>query len=555
MPTVIQSRSGLRRTLDLSAVPNGTELNGLLGWTVYESGGPGNGYLWVQSAEIVSRATLPYGMALWVDDTVKGLGHCIRAEVTSPDWSTIVLGLVANGTANHLGSDTRGLLYDSFELRQRSGADYGAGFSIAGGVTPGNPLANNSYYELLLASVQQPDETYPRGGMVYNNVVLAFTDAAAGLSTGVNDGTLTYPGLIWWQAAGAHWRNIRVYYDYRLTVRGLSGTQTFRLYDAFDAVLESSGLQSGGEAHVNLHGRTWPITGYIKIFTDNTYTEEVVGGRMPSAGTVNDLVGGDVYDLTTAGAGIQWNYDNNPVFPGEWFDPTSKDVTRDCVYYDVLQVAGNPNIEVDTLEIVLRDPTGKYVPARTASPLYPNLRLGRPIRLVFEEEAGTACRFYGKVASIKPVPFDKDSDEPEQRVRIRAESPMREIANSEITLNFAFQGPLVNADGSGVIASLLDLVAHIIPLDSRELQPTPDVIPEGFLSVGMTVQTALEQCAIYSYCMYGVLPHLKESADEPNFYFVWTAVGALAGAVADHTWVDTNGDIHELEPDYTGDVL
>jgi hypothetical protein len=558
MPSTIRTRVGLIKTLNLTGVPDHTELHGLQHWQCYRNpvDGGATGIYEVSGGEIVSVGNVSYALALWGDPVVNKPGHCVRAEVMSPSWTTLTPGLAANGMLDH-SEVTIGVFYDAIEFRHRDIiGDYGSGFPITSGPTPGNPLTNGVYYDLLLAAVQNPGGGFHnRGGMGYNAHEIVMFDSNLGTGTGLNDGTLTYPGLVFWNNAGIHWRNYRVYYDYRIAVNGLSGTQAFRVYDASDAVLYSSPVQSGTQAHVNVHDRTWPFTGYIKVFTDTTWATEVTGGRFPTTGTDANLVGGDVFALSTAGPGIHWNYNDVDEFPDEWFTPADKDVTLDCIEFDILQMAANPNIQVDTATFILRDPTGKYVPARTQSEWYPNIRLGRRIRAVFAEPEGTACRFYGKIASLKPRLIELNSETPEQAIEIRAESPMREIASSEAQLVFPFIGPLVNPDGSGVISSILDLIANIIPLEVRELDPTPDVIPEGFLTVGMTVQTALEQCAIYSDSLYAIAPHWKVSPEEVNFFFVWTSRDAILGQTADHDWVDVDDEIDEMTPDYSADVL
>lgn len=562
MPTNLgRVTSGLIRAFDTSAIPDGTELHGLVNWHVWESGGPGLGIYKIQGGEIVSNATLSYAMATWADPSVAALGQAVRAEVMSGNWSSTLPGLVANATVLHdTGSDSRCLLGNTWEIDQRSGADYGSGFPISSGTTPGQPLTNGQYYDLLFASIQQVTPgTHARGGMSYNNVQIAMGDSTLGLLTGQNDGLNTYPGLLYYRVAGMHWRNYRVYRDYRLTVKDLIGTQAFRLYDSLGAPILDSPAQSGGEAHINLHTVPWPFTGHIQVFTDTTWVTPVTTGRFPqTSGNDTNIVGGDVFQQVNVGQreGFLINWWDDQEFPGEWTDHDEKDVTRAVVEYDILQMAANPRIEVDTCMLILRDPEGLYVPARTESPLYPNIRLGREMRIVLTEGSppSTICRFYGKLASVKPRFPSKTDEEPEQRAEIRAESPLRELASSQITLNFAFQGPLVNPDGSGVISSILDLVANTVPADSRALRTTPDVIPEGFLSVGMTVQTALEQCAIYADALYFCLPHYRVATDEPNFFFVWMSRDSH-GDVADHTLVDVNNDFDTLDPVYSADVL
>jgi hypothetical protein len=405
--------------------------------------------------------------------------------------------------------------------------------------------------------------SHARGGVVVSNVVASFNDTGIGISTGVNDGTSTYPGLVYWSttATGMRWRNYKVYRDYRLTVKGLIDAQAFRFYDSLGGVLASSVTQVGGEAHVNIHTFAWPIEGHIQVFEDDTWATPLSNGRFPqTSGTDPDFVGGDEFNQVQVGQrpGILINFLDNTEFPDEW--ALAEDVTLDVREYDVVQNLANPRITSDTLTLVLRDPTGKYVPTRTESSLYPNIRLGRELRMVLEdpdEVFPPTCRFYGRIAEYRPECPPLDSKDSEQRMTIRAEGPLRQLAMADVVLPLPFQGRLVEDDGiSGVIPEILKLVPDIIPANSWQLTPCPDdITATDILTAGMTIQTALEQCAIFAGAVYGVLPHYKVASDEPNFYFIWLSRDAHAGEVAAHTWAHNTDDIYSISTAYTQDEV
>lgn len=553
--------AGLLKILDYSATPDGTDLHGYDSWTCYRSMGAPTGLFTIQSGEIVSADNVSFAMALWGRPDVAHPGHCIRGEVMSPNWAALVLGFCANGNLDH-SDDTRGFLGNTYELAQRTGAsDYGEGFPIAAGTTPGQPLTNSQYYQFLLASVQNPlgGGTHARGGIAYAiSQSLTFNDSDTGISTGVNDGSNTYPGIYYFAQPSAHWRNIMVYRDYRITVNGLSGAMAFRLYDNVGGVLASSGTQSGGAAHVNVHLLAWPITGYIQVYSDNTYAVALPGGRFPAAGNDSAITGGDVYDqvpITGFSVGIQINWDNSQDTPdNEWAKP-GDDVTADLVDFDLSTAVANPRIEIDTMTITLDDTDGKYVPANIHSSLYPNVRLSRECRAILTVGGTAAARFYGTIAEYQPL-VGTNARNGLQECQIRVESPMRALASCQVVIHGAPSGVLVNDDGvTGVIPALLGLVPDIIPPITWALDPTPDAIDPGFLSDGMTVQTALEQCAIFADSIYFIRPFWKRSTLEPNFQFVWKARGIVQAQFADHVWSDTGGDIGTLTPRYTADIV
>ncbi len=553
---------GLLKALDLSGVANGTDLHNTHNWKCFRSSGAATGLFDVQSGEIHSTDNVNFAMALWGDPDVAHPGHCIRGEVMSPTWGSLVAGFCANGTLDH-GYDVRGFLGNSWELSTRNATpgDYGEGFVITSGTTPGQPLTNSTYYQFLMAAVQQPPPvgTHTRGGSAYaSSQLLAFDDSTSGLSTGLNDGSNTYPGVYYYNAPGARWRNIVAYKDYRITVNGLSSSMAFRLFDNVGGTLGSSGTQSGGTAHVNVHLLSWPITGFIQVYSDNTYAIALPGGRWPSAGNATDIVGGDVFDqvpVTGFSVGIQVNWDDSQDTPdNEWAKP-GDDVTADLVDMDLSIVAANPRIEVDTMSITLHDPDGKYVPANISSSLYPNVRLSRECRAILTVDGTSAARFYGTIAEYQPQ-VGQDAVVGIQTCLIRVESPLRALASCQVILAGIPSGVLVNADGvTGVIPTILALIPDIIPPITWDLDPTPDSIDAGFLTQGMTVQTALEQCAIFADSIYFINPFWKRSTLEPNFHFRWKARGITQAAFADHVWTDTGGDIGRLQPRYTGDII
>jgi hypothetical protein len=382
MPSIIRSLSGFLKAATFAGVADGTELNNLQNWKAFRAMGSADGLFRIESGEIESHDNVSFAMVLWGDPGVKSTGQCVRADVMSPDWATSVLGLCANGALDH-SEDTRGFLGNSYELAERSGiGDYGEGFSIAAGTTPTQPLTNGSYYPLLVASVQNPGSgNHARGGIAFSTHALAFNDTNIGISTGINDGSNTYPGIYYFASPAMRWRNYKVYTDYRILLRGLTGTQAFRLLDAGGSPLLDSPTQSGNEAHVNAHLLTWPITGYLQVYTDNTFTTAVALLRFPAAGTASDINGGDVYDVSTmAEQAVQINLDDAPNPPDEWTVPSTKDVTLDVVDVDITSYTANPQIQQDTATFIFRDPFGKYVPARTNSALYPNVKEGKWIR-------------------------------------------------------------------------------------------------------------------------------------------------------------------------------
>lgn len=552
-------RNGLIKAFVPTGIADGTELNGLLNWTVYRVSGSADGMFKIQGGEIESADSTHFGLALWGDPGVKWPGGVSRAEAMSHNWASAVPGLAANGVLDH-SENTQGLIGNTWEITERTGTgDYGEGFLITNGLTPGQPLTNGQYYDFLIASVQNPGVgNHARGGAAFNNgSALALNDTTAGLSTGVNDGSDTYPGVTFFGAPGLRIRNFRSYKDYRLTVKGLVGSMAFRLYDAGGTPVLDSAPQSGGEAHVNIHLLPWPFTGHIQVFTDNSWDAPYAQGRWPNtSGNDNNLVGGDVFDQVTSGArpGILMNFLNTPStdFPNEWGLAT--DVTPDVIRCQITQVAADPRIEVDTCILTLQDPDGKYVPARTESPLYPNVRLEREGRVVLTHNNIHVCRFYGKAKEYQTqFPHKTDTDRIQKAI-IRLESPLRELVDSKIQILVPPFGVLVKPDGTGVIADLMGFANDVIPPETLALEPCDVEITQTFLTANMSIQQALEQCCIIGDAVIFIRPHYRVLSSEPNFFFVFRP-RTTPRSVVDHTWIDTVGNISYMTPRFTGDDI
>lgn len=558
---------GLLKALDLTGVPDGTELHGFRNWTVFRAAGSPTGMFEIRDETIRSIDNVSFGYAIWGDPDVAHPGHAVRAEVMSGNWPAAVPFLSANGTLDH-AYDIRGQLGNAWELTSRFGTpgDYGEGFPIASGTTPGQPLTNGNFYDFMVAAVQNPGVGFhARGGSAYNNgTLITLNDTNTGLSTGLNDGSDTYPGVVYWNTPGIRFRNLKVYKDYRLTVRDLTGTEAFRLFDGAGNPLLDSGTHSGGEAHVNVHLLPWPFTGHLQVYTDNTYTTPVANGRFPAtSGNWANFKGGDIFGQVATGERdgilINWERDAYDDFPNEWLLHDDKDVTADLVSCKIRHVMANPRIEADTCIITLRDPTGKYVPARTESPLYPNVRLDKDEiimegRVVVTRNGISVCRFYGYVKEYQTI-FPKKTDvDRVQKAVIRLESPLRKLIDANLTLENPPSGNLVAPDGSGVVATLLGLLPDLFPPETLALEPSDVSIIDGFLTSGMGLQEALEQCCIIADAGLFIRPHYRINSNEPNFYVVFRP-RTTANAAADHSWVDTNGDFTDIVPRFTGDDL
>ena len=127
-------------------------------------------------------------------------------------------------------------------------------------------------------------------GIVVDGTATSYTDASITTSPyGVflggpaSSGTSSYT-----------YDNFDVSYGNNIEVRGLTTGQAVRIYDSSNTLLASA-VESSGKATLDCKDVAFPITGYIRTFTSNTYATDVVNGRYPATGNATDLRGGDSY--------------------------------------------------------------------------------------------------------------------------------------------------------------------------------------------------------------------------------------------------------------------
>lgn len=91
------------------------------------------------------------------------------------------------------------------------------------------------------------------------------------------------------------WRidNLDVCLSNSIVVRGVPTGGSVRLYDSGGSTLASA-TESGGTATLDCSSLAFPITGYLKVFTDS-YTTLASYGRFPATGNASDIRGGDRY--------------------------------------------------------------------------------------------------------------------------------------------------------------------------------------------------------------------------------------------------------------------
>lgn len=565
-----RSRAGVITTLDLSGVADGTELNGLLGWTVYQNGGAGTGFFEVRGGEIRTVAAGTPVQAVWRPTGLLSPGGVMVAEQYASNWGSEAPGLVINayneaGPSHSASSqDQRCFLYNSYEFRSRSGAgDYGIGFTIATGATPGAPFTNGAWVEARVGVVQVPATSTCRTRLYMGGQVIGAEGSLTG-TTGIHDGSDTCGGLISWSggSGNSRWRNVYTTWDYRLWVLGLSGSQGFRLYNASGVLQKSSGVQVGNAASVDIMDLAWPFTGYIQVFDDApTYSVLTTGGRWPSSGSNASIYGGDVIEEASAVTPLlQVNWDNEDSYPDEWATPLSKDVTPDLMRLSVDRAIANPEVTVDTLTFILRDESGNYVIGNPFGALYPNVRTGRKVRLLANTPDGTVALFFGYIREINPILPTEDSEWDVQVAEFRCESPARKLAGEAWELTAPQVGGAAVPDPGdpeqGVIGSIFKVVASVLPVATWDFDAIPDEIPDSVLEGITNWSQVIAQATLYLDAVWWIEPFYKTSPSEFNFRVRYQSRSALPGAAADHDWDQANGDMDGgFFPRFTDDTV
>ncbi len=101
------------------------------------------------------------------------------------------------------------------------------------------------------------------------------------------------------------WRvdNIAICGSDKIRMRNLPTGYGIRIYDQSDTVLASA-TESSGVATLDLSALDFPITGYVKVFSDGgTWASPQSNSRFPSLGT-NDFYGGDEYTFDLSGYSV-----------------------------------------------------------------------------------------------------------------------------------------------------------------------------------------------------------------------------------------------------------
>lgn len=551
----------------LTAAPNHTELNGYDSWEVEA----GNGVYEIQTGGfIVALAAANRGEARWKRaEVTTRIGQYVIADITSPAWTgNAVAGLEANGRWEAGDAIWAYIATNNYDVEHRSGSNTSTFPMTSGSITSGYP-SNGTTITVCFGVHQQAPGASPLVGLCVNapgnsrdHVLLEDVSALTGLNMNAVD---VYPAIFQWSnVPGVTWQNISVFRDWALTIRGLDSTWGVKIVDSnYGTGTTFIAADANGEVRWTTPLGINPPIAYatdVTIYTDpGTWAAPLAGGHA----TLGDMDPGTTDGVFWPGAIVEWqtaasadrvgiliNWENDD----DWLSHAADDVTSVVKDIDLSVVAANPRIEVDTLTITLKDPFGDFVPANTNSLNYPNVRLGRELRWNLTVDGITVCRFHGGISEYTAL-TQAQSSTGEQQTRIRAESPLRALASAQTPLTQAPSGVLVNPDGvSGVIPTLLGIVPTIIPPETWALDPTPDSIPSGFLTDGMTIQTALEQCAIFADSIYFIRPHYR-ATPSPKFYFVWKARGVTSGATADHVWTDTGGSIGSIVPRYTGDII
>jgi len=129
------------------------------------------------------------------------------------------------------------------------------------------------------------------------------TDLTAYLKTGAYNHVYgNDPWLVVGDGATTNFRgtlitdSIQVFESLSIAVTSLGAGNAVRIYDASDTVIDSA-VEAGGTATLDVHLLEYPFTGYLKVWTDNTYTTELA--KYPTGvGNATDIWGGDDYDYT-----------------------------------------------------------------------------------------------------------------------------------------------------------------------------------------------------------------------------------------------------------------
>jgi hypothetical protein len=210
-------------------------------------------------------------------------------------------------------------------------------------------------------------------------------------------------------------------------------------------------------------------------------------------------------------------------------------------------------VKAETCTIQATDVGYLMRPLKESSPLWPNVRLHRRVRVLRRLPTdGFQAVFFGYLTNIQADPVASSPP----RVTLTAESALAVLARRKIAMPTVVDGEVWRSTvgssnaGTGILATLMTQLSLIgsafLNFDDVGHQKIPGTYGGGTLTVG----EVLAQCCAATGCALSCEPQVQGAPGEPNFVLRWTrSLGEGTPAV---TW-DSRAGTLEGSPTLTID--
>ena len=162
---------------------------------------------------------------------------------------------------------------------------------------------------------------------------------------------------------------------------------------------------------------------------------------------------------------IDWNNDGDFL---DAYENVNKDVR--FIKYKRGKTTRLGSASPGELELRLNNMDGKYSPSNASSPIYTNLKLGRPVRVQAVYDAVTYDLFYGYISEIAPHPHLAEQD-----CYMRVMDGKHRLRKAELTLDL-----LQNKKTGFIFGAVLDAIDW--PAGKRKIDAGQDTIPFAWWS-------------------------------------------------------------------------
>jgi len=205
-----------------------------------------------------------------------------------------------------------------------------------------------------------------------------------------------------------------------------------------------------------------------------------------------------------------------------WDQPYADWVGANLISVDVQRAAFHKSVRGETCTVEIADPGYLIRPLKASSPLWPNVRLHRRIRVLKRVSPGVfKAVFFGYLTNIKPDPVAISPP----RVTLTAESPLAVLARRKVEVDEFNNTPVWVGEssntGHGILARVMEQTG-LIGTNTLQFENVGNQRIIGTWGGGTSeVGTLLEQMVGATGCVVSCEPIVQSAPGELNFVLKW----------------------------------